>query len=65
MNPKLGETVYDPAMGSAGFLVEAHRHMRAALGDRILPKHDKQLQEKTFHGQEKKALPYLMAWPGV
>jgi len=60
VNPKLGETVYDPAMGSAGFLVEAHRHMRAALGDRILPKHDKQLQEATFHGQEKKALPYLM-----
>ncbi len=60
VNPKLGETVYDPAMGSAGFLVEAHRHMRAALGDRILPKHDKQLQEETFHGQEKKALPYLM-----
>lgn len=60
VNPKLGETVYDPAMGSAGFLVEAHRHMRAALADRILPKHDKQLQEATFHGQEKKALPYLM-----
>lgn len=60
VNPRLGETVYDPAMGSAGFLVEAHRHMRAALGNRILPKHDKQLQEETFHGQEKKALPYLM-----
>ena len=60
VNPKLGESVYDPAMGSAGFLVEAHRYMRAALGDRILPKHDKQLQEATFHGQEKKALPYLM-----
>ena len=58
--PKLGETVYDPAMGSAGFLVEAHRHMRAALGDRILPRDDKRLQETTFHGQEKKALPYLM-----
>jgi len=60
VNPKLGETVYDPAMGSAGFLVEAHRHMRTALGDRILPKHDKQLQEATFYGQEKKALPYLL-----
>lgn len=60
VNPKLGETIYDPAMGSAGFLVEAYRHMRAALGNRILPKHDKQLQETTFHGQEKKALPYLL-----
>lgn len=60
VGPKLGETVYDPAMGSAGFLVEAHKHMRAALGRRILPKHDKQLQEETFYGQEKKALPYLL-----
>ncbi|WP_373500501.1 N-6 DNA methylase [Desulfococcus sp.] len=60
VNPKLGETVYDPAMGSAGFLVEAHHHMRTALGDRILPRDDKRLQEATFYGQEKKALPYLM-----
>ncbi len=60
VNPTLGETVYDPAMGSSGFLVESHSHMRASLGERILPKHDKQLQEETFYGQEKKALPYLM-----
>ena len=60
VDPKLGETVYDPAMGSAGFLVEAYKHMRASLGRRILPKHDKQLQEETFFGQEKKALPYLL-----
>jgi type I restriction enzyme M protein len=60
VNPTLGETVYDPALGSAGFLVEAHKHMRGALGRRILPKHDKQLQEETFYGQEKKALPYLL-----
>lgn len=60
VDPKLGETVYDPAMGSAGFLVEAHKYMRAALGHRILPKHNKQLQGQTFHGQEKKALPYLL-----
>lgn len=60
VNPKLGETVYDPAMGSAGFLVEAYRYMRAALGDRILPKDDERLQEDTFYGQEKKALPYLL-----
>lgn len=60
VDPKLSETVYDPAMGSAGFLVEAYRHMRSALGDRILPKHNIQLQEQTFHGQEKKSLPYLL-----
>lgn len=60
VSPKIGETVYDPAMGSAGFLVEAYKHMRAALGARILPKHEKQLQDSTFYGQEKKPLPYLL-----
>ncbi|HMN39642.1 MAG TPA: class I SAM-dependent DNA methyltransferase [Phycisphaerales bacterium] len=60
VNPKIGETVYDPAMGSAGFLVEAYKHMRAAKGTRILPKDEKRLQEETFYGQEKKALPYLL-----
>ena len=27
VNPKIGETIYDPAVGSAGFLVEAYKHM--------------------------------------
>ena len=60
VDPKLGETVYDPAMGSAGFLVEADRYLRAALGDRILPSDNRRLQESTFFGQEKKGLPYLL-----
>lgn len=59
-DPKVGESIYDPAMGSAGFLVEAYKHMRAAKGARILPKDEKRLQEETYHGQEKKALPYLL-----
>ncbi len=60
VDPKIGKTVYDPAMGSAGFLVEAYKHMRGALGSRILPKHERQFQENTFFGQEKKPLPYLL-----
>lgn len=60
VNPEIGQTVYDPALGSAGFLVEAYKHMRAAKGNRILPKDEKHLQNKTFYGQEKKALPYLL-----
>jgi len=60
VDPKIGQTVYDPAMGSAGFLVEAYKHMRAAKGRRILPKHEKRLQNETFYGQEKKSLPYLL-----
>jgi type I restriction enzyme M protein len=60
VNPTIGHTVYDPAMGSAGFLVEAYKHLRASKGTRILPKDEKRLQDETFYGQEKKALPYLL-----
>lgn len=60
VDPKLSETVYDPAMGSAGFLVEAYKHMRAGLGTRIQPDDERVLQRETFFGQEKKPLPYLL-----
>jgi type I restriction enzyme M protein len=30
VNPKIGETVYDPAAGTAGFLVAAYNHIRLA-----------------------------------
>lgn len=60
VNPKIGETVYDPAMGSAGFLVEAYKYMRAQRAGRMLPKDERRLQEETFYGQEKKPLPYLL-----
>ncbi|KIC14078.1 HsdM family class I SAM-dependent methyltransferase [Leisingera sp. ANG-DT] len=30
VNPRLGETVYDPAAGTAGFLVAAYEHIRLA-----------------------------------
>jgi type I restriction enzyme M protein len=56
--PKVGETVYDGAVGSAGFLVEAFEFMKAqpALGTREA----KILQEKTFFGKEKKSLAYII-----
>jgi type I restriction enzyme M protein len=60
VDPKLEDTVYDPAMGSAGFLVEAYKHMRAELGIRIQPDDERKLQRDTFFGQEKKPLPYLL-----
>ena len=30
LNPKVGETIYDPAAGTAGFLVAAYNHIRLA-----------------------------------
>lgn len=56
--PKIGETVYDGAVGSAGFLCEAHDHMLANMEKSTT--NLKTLQEKTFYGKEKKSLAYII-----
>jgi type I restriction enzyme M protein len=58
VNPKIGETIYDGAVGSAGFLVEAFEFLRTGSG--IGTKEAKLLQEKTFYGKEKKSLAYII-----
>ena len=55
--PKIGETVYDGAAGSAGFLCEAYEYMRQG---KLSAKDVETLQTKTFFGQEKKALAYII-----
>ena len=58
VDPKIGETVYDPACGSAGFLCEAFLYMK----DKIKSVKDHEiLQKSTFYGKEKKGLPYIIA----
>lgn len=57
--PKIGETIYDGAVGSAGFLCEAFDYLRAKPG--LTTKDVKTLQEKTFFGKEKKSLAYVIA----
>lgn len=58
VNPRIGESVYDPACGSAGFLCEAFAYMQAQVKS---TKDAKTLQENTFYGKEKKPLPYIIA----
>ena len=58
VNPRIGETVYDPACGSAGFLCEAFNYMQ----EQIQSTSDSEtLQKHTFYGKEKKGLPYIIA----
>lgn len=57
VNPRLGETVYDPAAGSGGFLVEAYRHLDRQVQTAA---ERRALQTETFFGREKKPLPYLL-----
>ena len=57
VDPKIGETVYDGAVGSAGFLCEAWEHMRRGT---IAGSELEKLQNDTFFGQEKKSLAYVI-----
>lgn len=59
INPKIGETVYDGAVGSAGFLCEAYAHMRVSK-NQLTSKDIDILQTKTFLGKEKKPLAYII-----
>ncbi len=56
--PKIGETVYDGAVGSAGFLVEAFDYMKQSKD--LTTKDIEILQKKTFYGKEKKSLAYII-----
>jgi hypothetical protein len=58
VQPKIGETVYDGAVGSAGFLCEAFEYMSKEADT---TNKRKALQEKTFFGKEKKSLAYVIA----
>jgi type I restriction enzyme M protein len=58
--PQVGETIYDPACGSCGFLVQAYQHILAQAGDRLTAEHAEFLTKRAFYGQEKKAVPALL-----
>jgi len=57
-DPRLGETVLDPACGTGGFLVESFAHIEKqcrTVQDR------KTLQRQSIFGGEAKSLPYMLA----
>ena len=56
-DPRLGETVLDPASGTGGFLVEAFKHLHKQV--KTVPDR-KILQERSLLGGEPKPLPYLL-----
>jgi len=58
INPKIGETVYDGAIGSAGFLCEAFNWM--SKSKELNAAEFQQLQNSTFYGKEKKSLAYVI-----
>lgn len=57
LSPQLGQTIYDPAAGSCGFLIEAFEYLN------LQQKSEKELdflRNSTFFGNEKTPLAYTM-----
>jgi len=59
LKPRIGERIYDGAVGSAGFLCEAFDYLKALPN--LTTSDIKTLQERTFYGKEKKSLAYVIA----
>ncbi len=59
LKPQIGETIYDGAAGSAGFLCEAFDYLRKREG--LSTSDLETLQTKTFYAKEKKSLAYVIA----
>jgi type I restriction enzyme M protein len=55
--PEIGNTIYDGAVGSAGFLVESFEYMNKKD---LSTSQVEVLQKKTFYGKEKKSLAYII-----
>lgn len=57
VDPQIGETVMDPAMGTAGFLVEAYEHMTEGVTEATKI----ETAQRSMRGIEKKSMPFLLA----
>jgi type I restriction enzyme M protein len=57
VQPKLGDTIFDPACGTGGFLVEAHELLKQQVKSK---QQREQLQYHTLRGVEKKPMAYLL-----
>ena len=62
--PKIGDKIYDGAVGSAGFLCEALDYLKnrpsTGSGNGLSSKDWEILQKRTFYGKEKKSLAYII-----
>ena len=56
--PEISDTIYDGAVGSAGFLCEAFEYLKTSKN--LTTKQAETLQRKTFYGKEKKSLAYII-----
>ena len=57
VNPRLGETVFDPACGTGGFLTGVIEHIRS---NDVKTPADREVLQKSISGVEKKHLPHIL-----
>lgn len=60
-DPRVGETIYDPACGTGGFLAQSMEYMLSSLGDEATADQIEALKQRTFYGREKENLIYPIA----
>lgn len=58
VKPTIGNKIYDGAVGSAGFLVEAFEYLKTSKT--LSTKDVETLQKNSFYGKEKKSLAYII-----
>ena len=58
VSPEIGQKIYDGAVGSAGFLVEAFEYLKHSK--KLTTADVVTLQKNTFYGKEKKSLAYII-----
>jgi len=62
IDPKIGETVYDPGCGTGGFLAQSFEHIAGKNNERITsPDQLETLKHRTFFGREKDNAIYPIA----
>ncbi len=59
IDPQPGQTVYDAAAGSCGFLIEAFEHLKQNRRQLTTAQWDR-IQQHTYYGYEKTTLAYVM-----
>jgi type I restriction enzyme M protein len=61
VEPKLGQTIYDPCCGTGGFLAIAYEHINRELGAQARSTDIDTLKHDTFFGREKENLVFPIA----
>ncbi len=61
LEPRLGETIYDPCCGTGGFLAQTYEYMAQQLGENPSSTDLETLKTQTFYGREKENLVYPIA----